>query len=98
MDFGPTLLHLAGLKIPDQMDGTPFLGKELTLKRLNRRNSVFCYGDRFDELYAFNRTLRVGRFKYVRNFLPYHPGHFMPPTATSNWPFANGNTCMTQAS
>lgn len=73
MDFGPTLLHLAGLKIPDQMDGTPFLGKELTLKRLNRRNSVFCYGDRFDELYAFNRTLRVGRFKYVRNFLPYHP-------------------------
>ena len=54
MDFGPTLLHLAGLKIPDQMDGTPFLGKELTLKRLNRRNSVFCYGDRFDELYAFN--------------------------------------------
>ncbi len=29
-------------------------------------------GERFDELYAFNRTLRKGNFKYSRNFQPYH--------------------------
>lgn len=73
MDFGPTLLHLAGLEIPRQMDGSPFLGEEIYLSKLNERDEVYGYGDRFDELYAFNRTFRKGHFKYSRNFLPYHP-------------------------
>lgn len=73
VDFGPTLLHLAGIEVPEQMDGTPFLGEELSQKQLDKRDEVFCYGDRFDELYAFNRTLRKGNFKYSRNYLPYHP-------------------------
>lgn len=73
MDFGPTLLHLAGIDVPEQMDGAPFLGEDITMKQLNKRDKVYCYGDRFDELYAFNRTVRKGNFKYSRNFLPYHP-------------------------
>lgn len=72
MDLGPTLLHLAGIQIPEQMDGTPFLGTDISLKKLNARDEVYGYGDRFDELYAFNRTLRKGNFKYSRNFQPYH--------------------------
>ena len=72
MDLGPTLLHLAGIQVPEQMDGTPFLGTDISLKKLNARDEVYGYGDRFDELYAFNRTLRKGNFKYSRNFQPYH--------------------------
>ena len=73
MDLGPTLLHLAGIDVPGQMDGTPFLGADLTVDEINQRNEVFGYGSRFDELYAFNRIYRKGNFRYSRNFLPYHP-------------------------
>lgn len=73
VDFGPTLLHLAGVDARQEMDGIPFLGTDISLKQLNERNEVYGYGDRFGELYAFNRTLRQGKFKYSRNFLSYHP-------------------------
>lgn len=73
MDLGPTLLHLAGISIPEGIEGTPFLGKDISLEQLNDRDEVYGYGDRFDELYAFNRTVRKGKFKYSRNFQPYHP-------------------------
>ena len=72
MDLGPTLLHLAGITVPEGIDGTPFLGEDISLKQLNDRDEVYGYGDGFDELYAFNRTVRKGRFKYSRNFQPYH--------------------------
>lgn len=73
MDFGSTLLHLAGLEVLDLMDGTPFLGNDISLEQVNARNEVYGYGDRFDELYAFNRTIRKCNFKYSRNFQPYQP-------------------------
>lgn len=73
MDFGPTLLHLAGIEVPTEMDGTPFLGTDISMEEMNKRDVVYGYGDRFDELYAFNRTVRKGNFKYSRNFQPYHP-------------------------
>lgn len=73
MDFGPTLLHLAGIETPQEMDGTPFLGSDISKKDVEKRDVVYGYGDRFDELYAFNRTVRKGNLKYSRNFLPYHP-------------------------
>lgn len=72
IDFGPTLLHLAGIDVPKEMDGLPFLGEDISVEQLNKRDEVYGYGDRFDELYAFNRTVRKGNFKYSRNFLPYH--------------------------
>lgn len=73
MDFGPTLLHLAGVDIPAEMDGTPFLGSGISQEEVNKRDIIYGYGDRFDELYAFNRTVRKRNLKYSRNFLPYHP-------------------------
>ena len=71
IDFAPTLLRLAGLQIPRMMDGKPFLGTDIKLTELEDRDETYGYGDRFDELYAFTRTLRKGNFKYVRNFQPY---------------------------
>ncbi len=73
VDFGPTVLHLADAIIPDQLDGTPFLGKGVTMAELNHRDTVFGYADRFDEKYDMVRTVRKGRYKYVRNFQPYYP-------------------------
>ena len=73
IDLGPTLLHLAGIDVPNHMDGTPFLGTDISTEQMNGRDVVYGYGDRFDELYAFHRTVRKGDFKYQRNFQPYHP-------------------------
>ncbi len=68
MDFAPTALNMAGAEIPERMDGRPFLGKGTKNKKFN---STVCYGDRFDELYSFNRSIRKGNFRYERNYQPY---------------------------
>lgn len=73
VDFAPTMLHLAGLKIPGNMDGKAFMGKDIKADELESRDETFGYGDRFDELYEFTRTVRKGNFKYKRNFQPYQP-------------------------
>ncbi len=73
VDLGPTIMHLAGIDIPQHIDGTPILGKDISKKDMDSKNTAYGYGDRFDELYAFNRTLRKGNIKYSRNFQPYHP-------------------------
>lgn len=66
MDFAPTVLQLAGIDIPKQMDGHPFIGTK------KDEDFMIGYGDRFDELYAFNRTIRKGKYRYARNYQPYH--------------------------
>lgn len=73
VDFGPTVLHLAGVNVPEHMDGEPFLGKELSLDVVNGRDEAFSHADRFDEKYDFVRALRKGRYKYVRNYHGYYP-------------------------
>lgn len=73
VDFAPTLLELAGIDLPESLDGKPFLGQDIPLTELNSRDEVYNYGERFDEMYAFTRTLRKGNFKYIRNFQGYGP-------------------------
>lgn len=73
VDFGATVLHLGGVPVPAQIDGRPFLGKGIALKEVNRRDTVFGHADRFDEKYDHVRTIRKGRYKYVRNFQAYYP-------------------------
>lgn len=73
VDFGPTVMSLAGLSIPDSMDGTPFLGKSIERKELDDRNTAYGYADRFDEKYDPVRSIRRGNFKYIRNYQPYNP-------------------------
>lgn len=72
-DFGPTLLELAGVEIPEGIDGKPFLGKDISSDELAGRDVVFGYADRFDEKYDMVRTVRKGRYKYMRNYQPFIP-------------------------
>lgn len=68
-DFGPTVLNLAGVSIPDYVQGRAFLGRSLTKSR------KYIYGarDRMDERYDIIRAVRDKRFRYIRNFEPLKP-------------------------
>ena len=72
VDLSATVLNLAGIEIPSAIDGKPFLGKEVTLEDLNKRDQSFGYADRFDEKYDLVRTLRKGKFRYSRNYQPFN--------------------------
>jgi arylsulfatase A-like enzyme len=73
VDFGPTVLKLAGIEPPAGVDGKPFLGDGVDTAEVDSRNEAFGYADRFDEKYDLVRTLRVGNYKYIRNFEPFLP-------------------------
>lgn len=71
VDFGTTVINLLGGAVPQKIDGRPFLGKGVDLAEVNSRSEAFGYGDRFDEKYDLVRSLRRGKFKYIRNYQPY---------------------------
>ena len=73
IDFAPTVLNLAGIEIPDQIDGRPFLGEGAPLNEVAERDTTFGYADRFDEKYEMLRSVRIGNWKYIRSYQPYYP-------------------------
>lgn len=72
IDFGPTVLELAGVEIPEGMDGLPFLGADVDMTEVNQRDETYAYADRFDEKYDVVRSVRKGKFKYIRSFQPFN--------------------------
>ncbi|MCA9214840.1 MAG: sulfatase-like hydrolase/transferase [Planctomycetales bacterium] len=66
IDLGPTMLNLAGLTIPQDVQGQPFLGPNLP----HPREYVFGARDRMDERYDIIRAVRDHRYKYIRNYEP----------------------------
>ena len=72
IDFGPTLLQLAGVALPEGIDGRPFMGKGITRKALDKRQVTYGYADRFDEKYDLVRTVRKGDLKYMRSYQPFN--------------------------
>lgn len=72
IDFAPTVLQLAGVAIPEQYDGQPFLGKNIPLSKVNQRDITYGYADRFDEKYDMVRSVRLGKYKYMRSYQPYN--------------------------
>lgn len=67
IDLGPTVLNLAGLDVPDHMQGRAFLGADLS----PQRDYVYGARDRMDERYDIIRAVRDKRYKYIRNYEPY---------------------------
>lgn len=69
IDLAPTVLALAGVKIPAHFQGQIFLGA----KAAGSRKAVFFHRDRMDEVPDTIRAMRDRRFKYIRNFHPEKP-------------------------
>jgi arylsulfatase A-like enzyme len=72
VDFGPTLLKLAGIGLPQGVDGSPFLGNAVANQSGSRQQVTFGYADRFDEKYDLVRSVRKGNLKYIRNYQPFN--------------------------
>jgi len=66
IDFAPTMLSLAGIKIPDHIQGRAFLGGQ----KATAREYIFAARDRMDETYDIIRGVRDKRYKYIRNYMP----------------------------
>ena len=69
IDLAPTLLSIVGLPIPATMQGRPFLGQGT----IRPQRYAFGMRNRMDERYDMVRTVGDGRYRYIRNYLPYLP-------------------------
>lgn len=69
VDFGPTVLNLAAVPVPEHMQGLPFLGE----KASPPREYVYGIRDRMDERIDFTRAVRDQRYKYIVNYRPELP-------------------------
>lgn len=66
IDVAAASLTLAGLEIPDYVQGRDIFAKSYTT-----REYAFSARDRCDETVDILRCVRTPRFKYIRNFLSY---------------------------
>ena len=69
IDLPKTLLSLAGTKVPKQMQGLIFLGRD----REPAPKYVHFFRDRMADQYDFSRAVTDGRYYYIRNFMPHRP-------------------------
>lgn len=69
IDFGPTVLSLAGIPVPAHMQGIPFLGDQ----QGEPRDAVFAARDRVDESYDMIRSVRTKDYLYICNYYPNEP-------------------------
>ncbi|RDZ51354.1 sulfatase [Haloferax sp. Atlit-4N] len=70
VDLGPTTLSIAGVDVPQYVQGRPFLGPDADDEC---REYVFATRDRYDEEYDMMRSVRDERYRYVRNYYPERP-------------------------
>ncbi len=77
VDFGPTVLSLAAVEIPQHMQGRAFLGEAETTPR----ELVYGHRDRVDEAIDLARSVRDKQYLYIRNYMPHLS--YNQPTA---WP------------
>ena len=69
VDFAPTVLNLAGIKVPGYMQGKTFLGDSVD----RPRKYVFGARSRADDMYELSRAVLAKDYIYIRNYLPYLP-------------------------
>ena len=86
VDLAPTVLSLAGIAAPEQMQGIAFLGEHAG----EPRDYVYCFRGRMDERYDFCRAVSDGQFKYIRNYHPHriygqHLNYLWKMPATNSW-------------
>ena len=69
VDLAPTILSLAGVPLPDYLQGRDFAAASAT-----PRDYVYASRDRIDDLMDRQRAVRDRRFKYLRSWYPGQPG------------------------
>jgi len=69
VDFAPTILSLAGIKPPDYMQGKAFMGPYAQPPRQYQFGFRTNQGVHYDPV----RTVTDGRYKYMRNYIPFKP-------------------------
>ena len=69
VDMAPTILSIAGIKTPENMQGKAFAGEYA------QKEDSISYGfrGRMDETYDMVRTIRTMKYRYIRNYMPYRP-------------------------
>lgn len=75
VDFAPSVLHLAGLELPEHLPGRAFAGDDLPAGR----GFAFAHADRFDAAIDSARSVSNGHYRYVRNYALDTP--FLIPNA-----------------
>jgi|GEM_PF-187512 len=65
VDITASILHLAGVAIPDWMDGQTLLGEQA-----KTRNHIFAARDQMGDVMDLCRAVRTERYKYIRNYMP----------------------------
>jgi len=69
VDLVPTLLSIAGIPIPEYLQGSAFLGKQKT----EDPEYAFMFRGRMDERFDMCRAVRDKKFRYIRNYMPHRP-------------------------
>ncbi len=67
VDLAPTMLSLAGIEIPNHMQGKAFLGEQQT----GDPEFAYMFRGRMDERYDMSRAVRDHKYRYIINYMPY---------------------------
>ncbi|XOV91074.1 MAG: sulfatase-like hydrolase/transferase [Bacteroidota bacterium] len=67
VDLSPTLLSIAGIPIPDFLQGNAFLGDQKT----DDPEYAYMFRGRMDERYDMCRAVRGQKYRYIRNYMPH---------------------------
>ena len=86
VDLAPSLLSMAGAKIPPQYQGHAFLGPAAT----ETRQTVFGFRGRMDERYDLSYTIRDKQYRFIHNYMPHriygqHLDYLWKMPATVSW-------------
>jgi len=68
-DLAPTLISLAGGRVPDYLTGRILMGKE----RSKQADRLILSADRSDNGIDLVRSVTNGKYMYSRNFMPFMP-------------------------
>ena len=68
IDLAATSLDLAGIELPESMQGRSLFDAEA-----EKRTFLVSARDRCDETVDYIRSIRQGKYKYIRNYLPQRP-------------------------
>ena len=86
VDLAPTLLSLIGVESPEWMQGRAFMGRH----EAPPQPYLFGFRGRMDERYDMVRSVRNGRYVYIRNYMPQliygqYVGYMFQTPTTQVW-------------